>query len=84
MQLGGDAMLAHIPYCATTKRRIFTSFCISLAPAAAASIVPPSLLSTVKAQLPGQRTRYTFWEFDEVGLVCHAFPFNVFLGGGML
>ncbi|KAK9808286.1 hypothetical protein WJX73_007656 [Symbiochloris irregularis] len=65
LKLGGDAMLVHIPYCATTKRRIFTSFCISLAPAAAASLAPASLMSSLKAQLPGQRTRYTFWEFDE-------------------
>ena len=56
----------HVPYDAASKRRIFTSFCISLAPAVAASANPLGYWDAVKAQLPGQRTRFTFWEFNEV------------------
>ena len=72
--LGGDALLVHVPYDAKTRRRVFVSFCISMAPAAAATINPLGFLDQLKAMLPGQRTRFTFWEFDEVGgtLLCVA------------
>ena len=66
IHLGGDALLVHVPYCAATKRRVFVSFCISLAPAAAASANPLGFMDSLWASLPGQRTRFTFWEFDQV------------------
>lgn len=64
--LGGDALLVHVPYCAKTKRRVFTSFCISMAPAVAAKLTQQTLTDRLKALLPGQHTRFTFWEFNEV------------------
>lgn len=63
--LGGDALLVHVPYCAKTKRRVFTSFCISMAPAVAAKLTQQTLTDRLKALLPGQHTRFTFWEFNE-------------------